>query len=173
MPKLAYPIENFLSSYTSQFEINLLAETLENPSGSSSAQNCSCNPNIYQIWTVSAPSLSHIGPASVFLGLRQPQEALHQLSGPLSQTRWPLWCSTQHLVAFVWPCVNPCWLCVTLLGCCTALPAQSLPSLFSVLNAPQLLSRSLILSLLTNPALENRITDHLVYFSKWPSSLFL
>ena len=27
-------------------------------------------------------------------------------------------------------CVSPCWLCVTLLGCCTALPAQSLPSLF-------------------------------------------
>ena len=27
VPKLAYPTENFLSNYTSQFEINLLAET--------------------------------------------------------------------------------------------------------------------------------------------------
>ena len=40
VPKLAYPIENFLSSYTSQFERNLLAETLGNPSDSSSAQHC-------------------------------------------------------------------------------------------------------------------------------------
>ena len=41
VPKLAYPTENFLSSYTSQFERNLLDETSENPSGSFSAQNCS------------------------------------------------------------------------------------------------------------------------------------
>ena len=42
--KLAYPTENFLSSYTSQFERNLPAETPENPSSSSSAQNCSATP---------------------------------------------------------------------------------------------------------------------------------
>ena len=61
MPKLAYPIENFLSSYTSQFERNLLAETPENPFGSSSAQNCSATPTSTQF------------------GLRQ----------PLSVSRWP------------------------------------------------------------------------------------
>lgn len=61
VPKLAYPTENFFSSYTSQFERNLLAETPENPFGSSSSQNCSATPAFAQI------------------GLRQP----HSIS------RWP------------------------------------------------------------------------------------
>ena len=79
MPKLAYPTGNFLSSYTSQFERNLLAETPKNPSGNSSAQKCSaalasaqsglCQPlsvsrwpcvSLY--WLVSAQG----GPASAF-----------------------------------------------------------------------------------------------------------
>ena len=36
VPKLVYPKNNFLSSYTSHFEGNLLVETPENPSSSSS-----------------------------------------------------------------------------------------------------------------------------------------
>ena len=93
---------------------------------------------------------------SAFLGLRQLQEALRQLSGPLRQTRCPLWCFAQHLAAFA-------WLCITLFGSCVDLAALSLPLYLSILIAPQLQLRSLILSLLANPALENRMTDHLVY----------
>ena len=78
--KLAYPTENFLSRYTSQFERNLLVETPENPSGSSSTQNCSYNPSIYPNWTVSAP-------LCLTLALRQPQEALCQLLEPLRLLR--------------------------------------------------------------------------------------
>ena len=37
VPKLAYPTKNFLGSNTSLFQTNLLAETLDNPSGSYSA----------------------------------------------------------------------------------------------------------------------------------------
>ena len=85
-----------------------------------------CWPNLDCV----SPSLSHAGPALAFLGLHQPQEALCQLSGPLRQTHWPLWCFAQHFAASAWTCVSPCWLCVTLLGCCTALPTQSLLSLF-------------------------------------------
>ena len=45
-------------SYTSQFErnlLNLLAKASENPSDSSSAQNCSCKPSVCPIWIASAP----------------------------------------------------------------------------------------------------------------------
>ena len=96
-----YPIENFLSSYASQFERNLLAETPENPSSNTSAQNYSYNPNICPIWAMPAP-------LCLTLALRQPQDALRQLSGPLRQTRWPLWCFVQHLAASAWHCVSPC-----------------------------------------------------------------
>jgi len=65
VPKLAYPIENFLGSNTSQFLTNLLAETLDNPSGSCSAPICPRNPSVYPIWTASA-SLSPV------LALHQP-----------------------------------------------------------------------------------------------------
>lgn len=68
------------------------------------------------------PSLSHTGPTLAFLGLRQPQEALRQLWEPLRQLHWPLWCSAQHMATSAWPCVSRCWLRITLLGCCTALP---------------------------------------------------
>ena len=122
MPKLAYPIENFLGSNTSQFLTNLLAETPDNPSGSYSTPICPRNTSVCPIWIVLASP-------SPTLALCQPQEALRQL-------RWPLWCSAQHLVASAWPCVSICWLCVTLFGCCAALPTQSLPSLFLYTQCP-------------------------------------
>jgi len=75
VPKLAYPPENFLSSYTSQFEINLLAETLENRSDNSLAQNYSATPastetGLRQPLSVSCwPCVSLSRPASVPGGL--------------------------------------------------------------------------------------------------------
>ena len=75
VPKLAYPKKNFPSSYTSQFERNLLAETPENPSGSSSAQNCSATP------------------ASTQSGLRQ----------PLLAQCWPCISLPWHCVSYAGP----------------------------------------------------------------------
>lgn len=164
--KLAYPTENLFSSNTSRFLTNLLAEILDNPFGSYSTPICPRNPSVCPIWTVSASP-------SPALALRQPQEAPRQLSEPLRQLRWPLWCSTQHLTTSTWPCVNTGCSCVSLSGCSAAIPILSLPLYLSVLSAPQLLSQSLILSLLANPTLENRMTDHSGVFSKWPSSLLL
>jgi len=132
VPKLAYPIENFLSSYTSQFERNLLAETPENPSDNSSTQNYSAIP------------------ASAQSGLHQRLSVSHwpcvSLSWPASAPGGPVpafWASTSNTLASLmfcaalgYLCVSPCWLCITLLSCCATLSAQSLPSLFLCTQCP-------------------------------------
>ena len=93
VPKLAYPTENFLSSYTSQFERNLLAETPENPSGSSSAQNCSATPTSAQSILRQALSFSRWSyvspkrPCVSFLGLCVRHTGLF---GALCNTSLPL-----------------------------------------------------------------------------------
>jgi len=46
VPNPAYPTENFLGSRTSQFETNVLAETQDKPSDSSSAPICARNPSV-------------------------------------------------------------------------------------------------------------------------------
>jgi len=89
VPKLAYPTNNFLSSYTSQFERNLLAEAPENPSSSSSARNCSATPASAQTGLRQPLSIS-CWPCIILSSLRQPQEALRQLWEPLRLLRWPL-----------------------------------------------------------------------------------
>ena len=78
VPKLAYPTENFLSSNTSLFQTNLLAETPDNPSGSYSAQSTPetlasaqsglCQPLLAQRWpciSLSWPTSFPGGPASI------------------------------------------------------------------------------------------------------------
>ena len=56
---------------------------------------------------------------------------------------------------------------VTLFVSCADFPILSLPLCFSILTAPQLQLRPLILS---NPALENKMTDHLVYSPSDPQA---
>jgi len=47
VPNLAYQIQNFLTSSTSQSETNVLAEILDKTSGKSSAPICHRIPNVY------------------------------------------------------------------------------------------------------------------------------
>ena len=123
VPKLAYQTKNFLSSYTSQFERNLLAETSENPSGSSSAQNCStapasaqsglcqtlsvsCWPCVRLSWLVSTPG----GPALAFRASASDMLAsgalhntwlpLHEPLLTLCHSPWLLRCSLGTISAF-------------------------------------------------------------------------
>jgi len=128
VPKLAYPTENFLNIYTSQFERNLLAETPENPFGSSSAQNCSATP-IAQSALRQPLSVSHWPSVILSRPMSAPGGFVSPLGAFASVALAPLvLCATLGCL-----CValhEPCWLCVTLLGYYAALPTQSLPSLF-------------------------------------------
>ena len=101
--KLAYPTNNFLGNNTSWFLTNLLAETLDNPSGKSSAQNCSKTP------------------ASAQSGLRRPLLAQRwpciSLSWPTSTPRDPalaLWASASAIMASLVLCAILNCLCVAL-----------------------------------------------------------
>lgn len=173
MPKLAYPTENFLSSNTSQFEINLLAETPDNPFGSSSALICPRDPNVNLSWIASTPlcptlALRHLG--WVCVSLRRPcvsplalcisnaglSEALRNSQLPLRGPAWALASSTSLSQATALLSRN--YLCLSV-------------SLYSMPLSCN--SRSLILSFLANLTLENRMTNHSGVFSKWPSSLLL
>jgi len=100
-------------------------------------------------------SLPNTGLVSPWIVMSQPQEALRQL-------RWSLWSTAQLLDAFAWSCgILGCY-CATISRSCADLSALSLLLCFFVLTAPQLQLRPVILSLLANPTLENRMIDHLV-----------
>ena len=98
VPKLAYPTQNFLSSYTSQFERNLLAKTLKNPSGNSSTENSSATP------------------ASAQFALRQPLYVTVALCHPFLASVSPKR-----------PCVSFLGLCVRHVGFSGALHSTWLP----------------------------------------------
>ena len=137
VPKLAYPTKNFLSSNTSRFLTNLLAETPDNPSSSYSAPICARNPQsgLHQ------PLLAHCWHCvSLSWSASVPGDPASALSASASTTLAPL--VLYAALSCLCMALHEHWLLLhlSLSGFSAAIPTLSLPLCLSVLNVPQLLS---------------------------------
>lgn len=147
-------------------KVDIPAETLDKHSGSSTAPNCPTKPQRQPLGTVSASLWPSVSPASLWLGLRQPLEALRQPYGPLHHPHWPSEALRNSWLALREPLVASASLS---LATALILPVLSLPLCFCI-HCPSAATLITLSTFSAHLAPKSRNIDLLVYSPSDPQA---